>query len=80
MHAGGAEFGIGGLLCFLPFLIIAVGGTIFWIWMLIDCLLNESSEGMDKLVWAVVILLTHLLGAALYFFIRRPKRLEELGR
>jgi len=65
--------GIVGLLCFLPFLIIGVLGTVFWLWMLIDCLVNEPS-GNEKILWAIVILLTHLLGALLYYFIRRPQR------
>ena len=55
-------------------------GTIFWIWMLIDCATNESSEGNDKLVWVLIIALTHLLGALLYYFIRRPQRMILTGK
>lgn len=55
-------------------------GTIFWIWMLIDCANNEPSEGNDKLVWILIIALTHLLGAMLYFFIRRPQRITLTGK
>ena len=66
---------LGGLLCILPFLIVGLLGTVFWLWMLIDCLANEPS-GNDKILWTVVILLTHLLGAILYYFIRRPQRMR----
>lgn len=66
-------FAWGGLLCVLPFLLIGVLGTVFWIWMLIDCLTNEPS-GTEKVVWAIVILFTHFLGALLYFIIRRSQR------
>lgn len=69
-----------GLLIMLPLALIGLLGTVFWVWMLVDCLTNESSEGNDKIIWAVVILMTHLLGAALYYFIRRPTRIEELGK
>ena len=55
-------------------------GTILWIWALIDCLSNESSEGNDKIVWALVIILTHLLGAIIYLVVRRPQRKTTLGR
>ncbi len=58
---------------------VAVGGTIFWIWMLIDCATKESNEGSDKIVWIIIILLAHLLGALIYFFVRRPKRIEATG-
>ena len=52
---------------------------IFWIWMLVDCATKEPSEGNDKIVWILIILLTNLLGAIIYFVARRPKRLYESG-
>ena len=70
----------GGLCCMLSFGLITLLGTVFWIWMLIDCAMNEPSEGNDKVVWIVVILLTHLLGAIIYFFVRRPRRIEQYGK
>ena len=48
---------------------------LFWVWMLVDCAIKEPSEGNDKLVWVLIILFTHVLGAALYLFVRRPRRL-----
>ena len=59
---------------FYPLLIIGFVGEIFWIWMLIDCAVNEPSEGNDKLVWLLIILFAQLLGALIYCFVRRPKR------
>lgn len=53
--------------------------TSFWIWMLVDCAMKETSAGNDKLVWVLVILFTHWIGAVIYFFVRRPKRVTELG-
>ena len=59
---------------------IAVAASVLWIWMLIDCAANEPSEGMDKLVWILVILFTHLLGALIYLLVRRPERRRLYGR
>jgi hypothetical protein len=70
----------------LPCMVISMSGvivlaaTVFWIWMLVDCLTNEPSEGNDKVIWVLVIIFTHGLGALLYFLVRRPRRREETGR
>ena len=66
---GPAECSILAILLF-----IALPMLLFWIWMLIDCVTKEPSKGNDKLIWVLVILLTGFLGAAIYFFVRRPKR------
>jgi H+/Cl- antiporter ClcA len=67
--------GFFGLLFALVVFSLGVLGTVFWIWMLVDCATKETSQGNDKLIWILIILFTHLLGAALYFFVRRPKRM-----
>ena len=58
---------------------IGVAGFILWVTVLADCLVNESREGKERLVWAVVIVFTLVVGAGLYCLIRRPKRLAEQG-
>ncbi|SES99996.1 Phospholipase_D-nuclease N-terminal [Methanococcoides vulcani] len=60
---------------FLMFAGLAVASTLFWLWMLIDCVMNEPSQGNDKLIWVIIIVFTQLLGALIYFFFRRPKRI-----
>ncbi len=65
---------------FFSFFGIGILGTVFWLWMLIDCATKEPSEGNDKLIWIIVIIFTHLLGALVYFFVRRPKRIDEYGK
>jgi hypothetical protein len=72
--------GILELLFGLVFLTVAVLSTVFWIWMLIDCATKEPSTGNDKIVWIVILALTHWIGAAIYFFVRRPQRIAEMGR
>ena len=48
--------------------------SIFWIWMLIDSILNPALVGLQKLVWVLVVLLSHFIGALLYFFLARSNR------
>ncbi|MCD4822338.1 MAG: PLDc N-terminal domain-containing protein [Methanococcoides sp.] len=59
-------------LLFLLFAGIAIGSTIFWIWMLIDRVMNEPSHGNDKLIWVIIIVFAQLLGA-LIFHIQKKK-------
>ncbi|QBD78021.1 PLDc_N domain-containing protein [Ktedonosporobacter rubrisoli] len=59
---------------------IAALTTIFWVWVLIDCLLKEPSEGNDKIAWVLFILFVPLIGALMYYFIRRPERIKTVGR
>jgi hypothetical protein len=52
---------------------------IFWLWVLIDCVTKESSEGNDKLAWTILIIFVPWIGAILYYFVRRPERVKTLG-
>lgn len=52
----------------------------FWIWMLIECAVYESSEGNIKATWILIILVGNWIGALLYLFVRRPQRKVEIGR
>ncbi|TMC21913.1 MAG: PLDc_N domain-containing protein [Chloroflexi bacterium] len=53
--------------------------TIFWIWVLIDCLVKEPSDGNDKVAWTLFILFAPLIGALVYYFVRRPERIKAVG-
>lgn len=57
----------------------ALAGVVIWLWMLIECATREPS-GNDKIVWILIILLGGCLGAAIYLFVRRPKRIREVGQ
>ena len=54
--------------------------TILWIWMLIDCLVNEPSEGNDKIIWVLVIIFVGWIGALIYLLARRSRRKTKYGR
>lgn len=77
---GVAGFAVLSLLCILPILLVVIACHAFWIWMLVECLTKESSQGNDKLTWALVIFFLPFVGATLYFFVRRPQRISELGQ
>lgn len=68
------------ILFFFGVFVIGILGTLFWIWMLIDCATKEPSEVNDKVIWILVILFTHFIGALIYYFVRRPERKRLLGR
>lgn len=75
-----ACFGFLELLVALPFMGLGLLGFAFWVWMLVDCALNEPSQGSDKIVWVLVVLFANFIGALIYFFVRRPQRRAALGR
>jgi len=65
-------FGCGG--------IVVLGLLAFWIWMLVDCITKEPDTGNNKIIWVLVIIFTHWLGALIYLIVRRPQRIREHGR
>ena len=44
--------------------------TVFWVWMLVDCLFNRRLSGASKVCWALFIIFTQIVGAMIYFFIK----------
>lgn len=58
------------LLCAAAFTILAF---VFWIWMLIDAIQNPRLIGNEKIVWVLVIIFLHALGALIYFLVGRSK-------
>ncbi len=60
--------------------IIGLAGTALWIWMLVEVLTRETNENNNRLVWALVIVFTHWVGALIYLFARRPDRVKQQGR
>lgn len=66
-------FGI-GLAVWVILGLVSLVGTALWIWILVDCVVNEPNQGNDKVVWLLLIILLPFIGSLLYFFIRRPQR------
>jgi hypothetical protein len=70
---------IGALLGLLIFFGLGLASTAFWIWMIVDCATKEPSEGNDKLIWLLVIVLAGVVGAIIYYFVRRAPRIANAG-
>ncbi len=68
------------LMLFGCFGIVVLGLLAVWIWALVDCITKEPDKGNEKIIWILVIIFTHWIGALLYFLIRRPQRIREQGR
>ncbi len=53
--------------------LISIGGTILWIFMLIDCARREFKNSNDKLLWILIIVLAGFIGAVVYYFAVKKK-------
>jgi hypothetical protein len=70
------EFFMLALILFLVllFVLICLAAFAFWIWMLIDSATNTKLNSSTRLVWLLIIIFAHILGAIIYFFVgRSPK-------
>ncbi len=65
--------GLLGIFLVLMIIVVAVALFAFWLWMLIDALRNKALTDNEKLVWVLVIVFLHFLGAIIYFFVARSK-------
>lgn len=70
--AGGAIGGIVACVFFLVIAVISIAFLIFWVLMLIDAI-KRDFPGNEKIVWVLVIVLTGIIGAAIYFFVGRSR-------
>ena len=71
--SGSAGAGIIGLLLLLVVAVVGLACFAFWLWMLIHAIKNKGLTDTEKIMWVLVILFLHVLGALIYFFIGRPK-------
>jgi len=74
MHLGFIGFGVLEIFLVLFLAPLALLTFAFWIWMLVHAITNTGLTDIEKLIWVIVILFTHFIGAAIYFFAGRPKR------
>jgi hypothetical protein len=60
------------------FIFFILTTTVFWIWALVDVIRRptESLQRGSQLLWALVIALTHTIGAAAYVLLGRPGRVR----
>lgn len=63
------------------FLLSIAAATAFWVWALADVIRRPSAtlRRGSQLLWALVIALTHSIGAAVYVFLGRPRPAGPVG-
>ena len=61
-------FGVWGI-----FLLIGLASVVLWVWALVDFVRREFPRDNDKLIWILIIVLAHWLGALIYLIVGRPK-------
>ena len=66
-------WGLLGLLLMLFMVLVPVFAVVLWVWMLVDCIQRKFKDKADKVVWIVVIVFTHVIGALIYFFLVKRK-------
>jgi len=63
-------------LLFGPFLLIWLAATAVWIWAIVD-VVKVPDDSMfragNKLIWVLVVVFTHVIGAIIYFAVGRPE-------
>ena len=74
MHLGFIGLGILEFFLVLFLAPLALLTFAFWIWMLVHAITNNGLTDVEKLIWVIVMLFTHFIGALIYFFVGRPKR------
>lgn len=66
---------IGG--AFLIFLLIILASFVLWIWAIVDVVRTPdpvfTSAGQNKIVWAIVVVFLHWIGALIWLFAGRPQ-------
>ena len=64
-------------------LVIGLPSLIIWFLMLLDCAFRDFGpyeHRNNKTLWLIVIFLTNIVGALLYyFFVRRPAKRRDFG-
>ncbi len=45
----------------------------FWLWMLIDCIRNES-DSTQRILWALIIFFLPCVGSLIYLIVRKMPR------
>jgi Phospholipase_D-nuclease N-terminal len=69
----GMFVGILGVMLILFFVLIGIAIFVFWLWMLVDAIKNKALSDTERIVWVLVIVLLHALGALVYFLAGRNK-------
>nr|BBH91316.1 hypothetical protein KTC_60670 [Thermosporothrix sp. COM3] len=60
------------------FLLVAlvVCAGVFWMWMLVDCLINETLNGRQRLGWLALVVFASIIGSIIYFI--KARNIEKV--
>jgi hypothetical protein len=67
---------VGGMILLLVWVVggvISLAGFAFWLWMLIHAVTNKGISDVEKIMWALVVILLPIVGSIIYFFVGRSK-------
>lgn len=68
-----------GLVVFLVTGLLSLLCFAFWLWMLVDAVMNKGLSGSEKIMHVLLIIFLPLIGALIYLFVGRPKRNQLAG-
>jgi len=57
---------------------VAVLVFVFWILILIDCCRRKFNKGFERLIWLLVIIFSHAIGAFIYYVVIKKNNTEGL--
>ncbi len=60
---------VGVILLVILVIVLMILLFIFWIWMIVDCTKRKFKNETEKIVWILVIVLAHFIGAIIYYFV-----------
>ena len=60
-------------LFWLLMMVVVLGGMVLWVLMIIDVAKRDFENPDDKTMWILIVILTGIIGAAIYYFIVKRK-------
>ena len=69
----GTGFLVGIFLLYGFFILLGLASFVFWIVEIIDVARREFRDQNTKLIWLLVVILGHGIGAIVYYFAGRPQ-------
>lgn len=70
---GGGIFILFLMLIWLMFFVLAIIAFVFWIFMIVDVAKRKFKDENDKVVWILIVVLTGIIGALIYYFVIKRK-------
>ena len=72
-----------GLIFFFLFMAVGIGGLVFWVIALVDCVRKDEMvyrvAGTEKVTWVLIVALAGWIGGLIYWFSQRA-RLQDIER